>query len=264
MTIAAIDFDRLYRDHLAAASREQKSARDWDTHAAKMSRKLANSTYADQFIARMNLTGSRTLLDVGCGPGTICLPLAAGLERVTGLDFSQGMLDALAHDAAARNLNNVQALHLSWEDDWSAVPESDIVVASRSTNVQDIARALAKLHAKARQRVYLTHLVGGRFIDPTVFEAIGRKTAPLPDYIYILNILHTMGIHPCLDYVEQESRLAGTANFDEFCARVSWALGELSHDERERLRAWYQSNPGGGGATAPMRWAFISWEKTPA
>ena len=262
MTIAAIDFGRLYSDHLAAAARKPKPASEWDTRAPEMKYKSMQNAYVDQFISHMNLTGSSTLLDVGCGPGTICLALADRLTRVIGLDYSLGMLDALMENAADCQLDNVEALHLSWDDDWSEVPECDIVVASRSTTVEDMASALAKLDAKARQRVYLTHLVGGRFVDPAVIQVLGRKLAPLPDYIYIINILHSMGIHPRLDYIENEGRLAGTANFDEFIGRVAWSLGDLTTDERSSLCAWYENAaPGHNGISATMRWALVSWDK---
>ena len=114
MTITAIDFGRLYRDHMAAASRVQKSADTWDTRAAEMSNHLRESSYANEFIASMNLSGATTLLDVGCGPGTICLPLANQLAHVYGLDFSRAMLDALMTNAVARGLTNVEAVHLAW------------------------------------------------------------------------------------------------------------------------------------------------------
>ncbi|MCF8470222.1 MAG: hypothetical protein K9G30_05515, partial [Parvibaculum sp.] len=169
----------------------------------------------------------------------------------------------LLDNAAALGRNNVEALHLGWEDDWSAVPVCDIVVASRSTTVADMEAALHKLNDKARRRVYLTCLAGGRFIDPAVIDIVGRDVPALPDYIYIVNILYRMGIHPRLDYIEHEGRLASAADFDDFARRVAWTLGELSDDERARLRSWYErSAPAAGVATAPMRWAFISWEKT--
>lgn len=261
MTIAAIDFGRLYSDHLAAAARNPKRAGDWDSRATSMSLNAMHGPYVDQFIGRMNLDGATSLLDVGCGPGTIGLALADRLQRVIGLDYSEKMLTAMMANAEARGLRNVEPMHLAWEDDWADVPECDIVVASRSTTVENMATALAKLNAKARQRVYLTHLVGGRFVDPVVIEVLGRKLPPLPDYIYIVNILHGMGIHPCLDYIVQEGRLAGASNFEEFANRVSWSLGELSDDELSRLRSWYdETAPNGTPANAPMRWALLSWE----
>ncbi|THF63953.1 class I SAM-dependent methyltransferase [Pseudothauera nasutitermitis] len=262
MSLAAIDFGRLYRDHLAAAKRNPKPASVWDARAAELGRKALKSRYVDEFIGRMDLAGARTLLDVGCGPGTICLPLAGRLERVIGLDFSRGMLDALQENAAGLELDNVEALQLAWEDDWAAVPACDIVVASRSTTVADLEVALHKLNDKAKRRVYLTHLVGGRFIDDAVIEAVGRDLPALPDYIYAVNILHGMGIHPRLDYIASEGRLTGATDFDEFAAHVAWALGELSAAERERLHAWYLRQPA-PSLGAPMRWAFISWDKQP-
>lgn len=261
-TIAEIDFGRLYREHARVASRRSKPASAWDARAADMQQRLRQSRYAEAFIARMSLTGAATLLDVGCGPGTIALPLAARLERVYGLDYSSAMLDALRAGAAGRGLTNVEPLHLAWEDDWSEVPRCDIVVASRSTNVPDIAAALAKLDAWARHRVYLTHRVGDRLFDPGALEALGRRLVPPPDYIYVVNILHAMGIHPRLDYIESEQRLAPAADFDELARRLAWSLGELSPGELARLRAWHErAPPGAGESGAPMRWAFISWEK---
>lgn len=263
MTLDAIDFSLLYRQQQALAARTRKTASAWDARAPAMTQRALGSRYAQEFVARMKLQGARSLLDVGCGPGTIGLLLAPQLQQVIGLDYSAGMLEQLRAQAAAQGLRHVQALQLAWEDDWSAVPQCDIVVASRSTAVADIAQALRKLDEKARQRVYLTHLVGGHFIDRAIEDAIGRHQPAQPDYIYLLNILHRMGIHPELSYLTQESRLAGAPDFAEFARRVAWSLGELSVVETTRLHAWYERASPQQRAGAPMRWALISWEKTP-
>lgn len=262
MTIDDIDFGQLYRDHLSATSRTQRSASEWDARATKLQSKTERSCYAERFISRMDLSGADSLLDIGCGPGTICLPLAEKLGQVVGLDFSLEMLNVLSKTAVARGLNNVQTRHLAWEDDWSQVPECDVVVASRSTTVEDLADALAKLDCKARKRVYLTHLAGGRFIDPEVIRVVGRKLAPLPDYIYVVNILHGMGIQPRLDYIEHEGRFDTRNGFEYFVRQVGSSLGSLDSDELARLDAWYhRQSRTGSSIFSPMRWAFISWEK---
>ncbi|MCL2021181.1 MAG: class I SAM-dependent methyltransferase [Betaproteobacteria bacterium] len=259
MTIAAIDFCRLYSDHMTAAGRAKPSSA-WDKRVPDIKRKEKKGRYAGEFISRMDLTDARTLLDVGCGTGAISLPLAARLERVIGLDYSQGMLDEFKASIAEQGITNADALHLAWEDDWSEVPECDIVVASRSTMVQDIGAALAKLDAKAKKRVYLTHLVDGRFIDPRIFDAIGRKPLPMPDYIYVLNILHSRNIHPRLDYIDGEGPLTGITEFDELLQRTTWAIGELDTNERARLQAWFEEVMENGGLNTIIRWAFISWD----
>ena len=101
-------------------------------------------------------------------------------------DYSNAMLGAMRDKAAEMQLTHVETLHRAWEDDWSDVPTCDIVVASRSTTVEDIATALERLHAKARLRVYLTHLVGGHFTDPAIQAVIGRRVPSVPDYICLL------------------------------------------------------------------------------
>lgn len=261
MNIFDIDFGQLYREHMAAAGRREKPPEEWDARASSMKAHVDDSGYVSEFIRRMDLSGCATLLDVGCGTGAIGLALADRMTRVVGLDYSQGMLDAMLDNAAQRGLANVEAIRCAWEDDWSDVPACDIVVASRSTMVMDMADALAKLDAKAKRRVYLTSMVGGRFIEAEVAELLGRSRPPLPDYIYILNILYRMGRHPRLDYIENDKRLAGAENLDEFLRKAAFSVGELSGDERACLADWYAAHPERarqGGE--PSRWAFVSWD----
>lgn len=263
-SIDQIDFALLYREHLARADRTRKDASAWDSRAAGMASKALRSRYASEFVARMDLDGATSLLDVGCGPGTIGLAVAERLQRVVGLDYSAAMLEAMRGKAAEMGLSNVETLHRAWEDDWSDVPECDIVVASRSTNVADIAGALERLHSQARLRVYLTHLVGGHFTDPAIQAVIGRglpSVPSVPDYIYLVNLLHRMGIHPRLDYISHENRLADAVDFDDYARRVAWSMGGLDADETQRLRTWYERSTPQQREGAPMRWALLSWDK---
>jgi SAM-dependent methyltransferase len=261
MTHADIDFGQLYRDHMAAAGGREKPPEEWDARAEAMGRMAGESRYVDEFVGRMDLSGCATLLDVGCGTGAIALALAPRLQRVLGLDYSRGMLDAMMRNAAALGLDNVAPIRRAWEDDWSDVPACDIVTASRSTMVMDMADALARLDAKATKRVYLTSLVGGRFIDAEVAALLGSARPTLPDYIYIVNILYRMGRHPRLDYIENANRLAGAEDFEAFVRKAAFSLGEIDAAGRTRLRQWYDADPDRarrGGA--PFRWAFISWD----
>jgi len=261
MSLDDIDFAERYRQHLRRSERPPKPASDWDKRAAAISHSALGGAYAEAFVHRMNLDGARSLLDVGCGPGTICLPLAPRLERVYGLDYSPAMLACLRDNAHRLGLDNVQPIQRAWEDDWSDVPVCDILVASRSGIVADLDAALEKINHHARLRAYLTQLVGGRFVDGEIAALLGRERPALPDYIYTLNLLHRRGIHPRLDYIETPSRLAGCSRFEDFADKVAWSFGELAGEERAALRDWFEADPEHalrGGA--PMRWAFLAWE----
>lgn len=260
-TILDVDFGRLYRQHFAASGCREKPSEAWDARAADLSREVSGSAYVEELLRLVDLTGCRTLLDVGSGPGTIALALAPRLDRVYGLDFSQGMLDAMMGHAAARNLGNVEPILRSWEEPWDDVPACDLVLASRSTLVRDMEDALARLDAKAKRRVCLTSLVGGRFIRADVLALLRRERPSYPDYVYILNLLHRMGRHPRLDYIHAGRRPDEKQGFDQLVRRVEFSLGSLNPEERERLEAWYREDPGRAerGREA-HRWAFVSWE----
>ncbi|WP_213662226.1 class I SAM-dependent methyltransferase [Stutzerimonas stutzeri] len=260
MSLDDIDFAERYRQHLRRSARPSKPPSAWDKRAAELAGKPLGGAYTEAFIRLMDLSGARSLLDIGCGPGTLCLPLAAQFERIYALDYSPGMLACLQARLDESGVDNVQPLQCAWEDDWSAVPVCDILIASRSGLVEDLDAALEKIHRHTRLRAYMTQLAGGHFIDPAIARLLGREQASVPDYIYTLNLLHQRGIHPRLDYIELPSRLAGCATFEEFAERVAWSLGPLDDVQRESLAGWYHADPERarqGGA--PMRWAFIGW-----
>lgn len=260
MSLDTIDFAELYKKHYLATRGRPRPPQVWDERADAIRPRTDVSGYAQDFIARMDFDDARTLLDVGCGAGTLALAVAGRLDRVIALDYSSGMLRALEDGARMQGVRNVQPMLRAWEDDWSDVPVCDLAVASRSTMVPDMAAALAKLHAHARLRVYLTHVADGHFLDPAIQQATGRVRPPGPGCLYILNILRGMGIYPRLDYIAVPGALQGAADFDDYARRVARSMGGLDDAERQRLRVWYDAATPAERAGAPLRWAFIWWD----
>ncbi len=260
-TILDVDFGRLYRQHFAASGGREKPPEAWDARASDLSRELEGSPYVEELLRLVDLAGCRTLLDVGCGPGTIALALAPRLDRVWGLDYSRGMLDAMTRHAAARGLTNVEPILRSWEEPWDDVPSCDLVLASRSTLVRDMEDALARLDAKAKRRVCLTSLAGGRFVRADLLALLGREKPSYPDYIYVVNLLHRMGRHPRLDFIRAGRRSDEKPGFEQLVRRVEFSLGALTPEERARLEAWYREDPARAGTgREPSCWAFVTWE----
>ena len=256
----AADAAERYRAHMRRHRLLPKPASAWDSRAPDYAGNGRKSRYVEDFLARMDLAGARSLLDVGCGPGTLAIPLARQLDEVVALDHSAAMLEQLRAQAAQAGVTNVRALHRAWEDDWSDVPVCDIAIASRSTMLDDLGAAIDKLNRHARLRVYLTYLVGGQFIAPDILAALAVAVPQAPPLAWVLDMLLQRGLQPRLEYIETPSRLAGCADFDEFAQRVAWSTGPFDAPARERLQAWFDADPERaqrGGA--PMRWAFIGW-----
>ena len=84
MLIDEIDFAALYQQQLTLAQRTEKAPEHWDKRAEKMAVTCANpqDPYLVQLIAKMDFSNAKTLLDVGCGPGSVCLNVADKLEHV--------------------------------------------------------------------------------------------------------------------------------------------------------------------------------------
>lgn len=162
-------------------------------------------SYLQQLTSKIDLQGAQTLFDMGCGPGTVSLALADKLTTIYGVDYSQGMLNVAARRAAALKADNVHWIQRAWEEDWSDLPRCDIAVASRSTLVADMRRAMSKLNNQARLRVYTTHLVSTSFVSPAIQRAAGREVVELPNYIFALNVLYQMGIYAHVDFIRGQN-----------------------------------------------------------
>lgn len=260
-TLADINLAKLYRCHWQKAGRRSKTAADWDKRAERLMGRSVTDEYSQTFIKNINLSECRSVLDVGCGAGNITLPLAAKLETVYGLDYSAKMLEVLMANAKQAQLKNVTPIQASWYDSWASIPRCDLVVASRSTMVDDIEAALLKLSQQAKKRVYLSYLADGSFIDASLLRALGLHGRLMPSFVYLVGILHQLGFYPRVNYITTPPRLAASHNFTSFASLAEQELGPFSPEQRTKLRRWYDKNPEKAHAGGePVRWALISWE----
>lgn len=87
------DFAEAYRSYMAELGFREKTAAEWDGKAEGFNRRASKaSPYLDAFLGRMTLRPEDTVLDVGGGPGTLALRMAAATAHVYCLDHSPKML----------------------------------------------------------------------------------------------------------------------------------------------------------------------------
>lgn len=172
----SIDWNDVWKELRARRTTVQKSASSWGNRSQAARRINRDDRYVKGFFQIMKPERDWTVLDMGCGPGILALPLAPMVRHVTAADFSQGMLDVVAEECRGRNITNVTTKKLAWEDDWQAagVEKHDVVIASRSLVADDLREAVIKLDTTARKKVLIATIVKDGPFDRRVFEAVGR------------------------------------------------------------------------------------------
>lgn len=268
-TLADIDWNLLWRNARKQKSWSGKGAADWDRKAVSFATRNTGSPYVSLLLSRLPLSLDRTVLDMGSGPGTLAIPLAGQVCSVTAVDYSAGMLEVLHGKAAEKNIQNIRTVQGAWEDNWQqlGIGKHDIAIASRSLAVDNLVPALQKLNDHAREYVFIADRISPTPFDPAAFAAIGREFQSGSDYIYTVNILYSMGIHPCIDIMRLDRDIVFSDREEALQAYV-WMFQDLSVIENDALQCYVESRivaSEGKQITLrrehPPQWALIWWKK---
>lgn len=268
MDLSGIDWNEVWRETQAKTTFRGRDPKFWDRRAPSFVRHSKTSEYVDQFLRIMDAKPHWSVLDIGCAAGTLAVPLAGSVRRITALDASEVMVSLLDERCHREGVSNIRIVKGRWEDDWDelAIGVHDVAIASRSLMVPDFRSSVEKLCAHARERVYLSTLVGDGPHDRNILEACGRHHHPGADYICALNILYQMGIFANLSFTYQEEDPIyenPAVALDGF----RWMLDQMTAEEEERLTAFLPTYlvPCGWGWKLPrpkvVRWAVLWWEK---
>lgn len=276
--LLSTDWNQEWMQMQAARHRADDSF-EWDKRARHF-RPLETAPYARNFIKLLALEPGESVLDMGCGAGSIAIPLAQAGHSVIAADFSPAMLGTLDAGIEYYGLEDlITPLELAWDDDWYLVgpvaKAVDVAFASRSVTTTNLKGALAKLDRTARRRCAVTMVANSspRY-DLHLMNAIGASVTCSNGFVYAFNILIQMGALPQVTYFESPRRdtfntlEAGLADFSRM-------LEHGNEDKVDRLRDYiaqhmienpHAGEPGSKGVpqgrymldhVRKVRWAFI-------
>jgi SAM-dependent methyltransferase len=264
-----IDWNKLWQEARRQKSWKKKGKGEWDKRAPGFAKRNIDSGYADRFLQLVQPAPHWRVLDIGSGPGTLALPLAAKVKSVTAIDFSAAMLAELEKRAAEQGITNITTLQASWTDDWGklGIPLHEVVISSRSLSVTDLQSALDKMNSWATEKVFIADRVGSGPFDPELFAAVGHPFDPGPDYIFTVNLLYQMGIHPKIDYIELD-QTKSFASREDAIDSCRWMFDDLSPEDERKLAVYVderlEHNEAGTyylRRSSQVKWALLSWEK---
>ena len=265
---------------LQTAREHADDASLWDERAKTFPVKHGVQTeYVERFLQLAGILPGETVLDMGCGTGTLATPLALAGNHVVACDFSRGMMQQMLADQEALGISGVESHIMSWADDWDSfgVTENsvDVAIASRSIATDDLQDALMRLDRVARRRACITLPCGpSPRADETLMAAVGLDRLVGKDFLYAFNILAACGVAPEVSYIPNTriDRFETIDEAQEKFTRIALDAARGVADEETiaaipgRLEAWLADvlvEDGNGYRLSVIRnvvWAFIAWE----
>ena len=226
--------------------------------------------YTQNQLDALIITEEDTVLDVGCGPGRLSVPIAGMAKSVTSLDVSQQMLEKCQENAAAAGVSNLTTRLLNWDDvkPGENIEKHDIVIASRTTALAD----LIKLNALANKYVFILCWAKNpslKHVHDALFYGVDDAMRSIPPMNRLLgynvnfNLLYDMGVNPNVKIVadgfhcDYESREAAYNDLR--------TLHPVPEDRekvfRKNVDEWLTDLPGGGVSFRRETETYVMWWK---
>jgi SAM-dependent methyltransferase len=204
-----IDWREMWREkhNRANSSSEAGSLEEhWDKQAQFLPLWSESDEYPNKLLQRIRIQHDWSVLDIGCGMGTIAIAAAIRARRVTTIDISGQMLKIVKKEAERRFLMNIRYVHRAWEGirvGTDIIPH-DVVISSRVImQTGDLRESLKKIDRAAIRYAYISAWGGetGGFVQELP-QALGYSHPDTPDDLYVYNILRQMGISPNVEQIE--------------------------------------------------------------
>lgn len=191
--------------------------------------------------------GSR-VLDIGCGPGTLSLPLARLGAEVTSLDISSGMLDRLK-DAVKKESLPIDIIESSW---WTADIDAlgfrnkfDLVIASMTPGIRDVEH-FDMMMACSKNLCYYSNFL--KRVEDKAYRDIrssilGEKAENnMNGIIFPFMYLYLSGYRPSLRINHSEWK--DEANWREVADQAMEFIGrgrDFDNETKEKIMDYYQT-----------------------
>jgi SAM-dependent methyltransferase len=152
------EWERRYIRHLATVS--SKDCGEYWKNPRNVQRVIKRGTFparqASHQLKQIEIPESASVLDIGSGTGTLAIPLAKRGCSVTAVEPSKAMIDSMLRCQSKLKSPDIKTINKSWEDISPDELETyDVVIASYSLTMKDIADAVRKMDLVSRGSVYL-------------------------------------------------------------------------------------------------------------
>lgn len=242
------------------------------SRAISKDRKQKRSNESFDLIAGTGLSwNGAEVLDIGCGPGTLALPLARMGARVTAIDISEQMLKVLGKRVEEEGLKLDQIVQSAWNDididELGFRGRFDLVVASMTPGI-DGPDSFEKMMEASKNVCYYSNFVARKW-DPSYYELYQMLfNEKYPDGSFGFSLpfmyLYSMGYRPTIKL--SKSTWKNSETIDESVETVSgFFSGSKSIDEemKGRIKEYFEKKAEGGmvQSTSDSIIGMMVWKK---
>lgn len=192
----------------------------------------------------MEISKEDSVLDLGCGEGSITIPIAKKAKKVTAIDSSKRMLEILESKCKNQSINNVKIIEEDLEDvTLEKVGKHDIVLLSRSINgIYKIKETLTHINNIANKYVYITIFGPNNWkFEKNFYNLIGKEDHGFAPYNYLFNILINMKIYPNVKNLEIKTNRT-YESIDDAIVNGKWNLNNFTEKEKDQLHDYLKKN----------------------
>ena len=236
---ADLDWECIWQKSLKKGFKKEK---DWDKIATEYGKWLENDDYPDVLLNEMRISSNDTVLDIGCGEGTITRKIAKKAKSVTGIDKSELMLKELNRKTANEGLSNVKTIQKDINDlTYESIGDYDIVLASRCLNgIYNIKDTLITLNEIANKYVYITVFGSSTHkYKKEKAKIAGKPFKAGTDHMVLVMLLRSLGIEANVLQLECKN-LKEYHSIEEAIERSIWRLGELEEENKIALENYFK------------------------
>ena len=137
------------------------------------------------------------VLDIAAGPGSVTIPFAESVKRVTAVEPAEEMCRRLMENSQEKRLENIEIMNMIWEevDDAEFEDRFDLVVCSNALwQFPDIGEQLVRMNRVSRG--YCCIAIGVRS-DETfseMYRKLGLEDGDIDHFIGVYNILYERNV----------------------------------------------------------------------
>ena len=137
------------------------------------------------------------VLDIAAGPGSVTIPFAEFVKKVTAVEPAEEMCKRLIANAKEKGLGNIEIINKKWEEvsDTEFENKFDLVVCSHALwQFPDIGEQLTRMNRVSRGYCCIANGVRTDKTFSEMYQKLGLDTDDLDHFIDLFNILHQRNI----------------------------------------------------------------------